>query len=240
MDENSYQEYKEEKWKRSEKAGGLKRGKLLLIAGICAILYAVLIFPFHADNAGKIHGDEIKAGNPYGFQRVCYIENLQILYAKVYAREIDEIYCVARFSDCDRKEWLICVTFGDSDRLAGQIKALSTREDRYSGVVEKYSYTLNLADRSDLSVSGYFQMQRLTDLPSEVFDFYATYNSQYLDTEDWNELFINAKYLCDEGGNYTAEVLLNPGILLRTFVAGLSAILFGVFLLMKNRALHRP
>lgn len=236
MDENSYQEYKEEKWKRSEKAGGLKRGKLLLIAGICAILYAVLILPFHADNAGEIRGDEIKAGNPYGFQKVCYIENLQLLYAEIYAEE-DEIYCIARFSDCDRKEWLICFTPSDNDRLAEQIKALSTREDRYSGVVEKSSYTIDLEKKAELIVSGYFQMQRLTDLPFAADSFYSVYGKKYADAEGRNMLSMNAKYLCDKNENYTAEVLLNPGIPLLTLVVGLSAVLSSVFLLMKNRTL---
>ncbi|MCM1186795.1 MAG: hypothetical protein NC251_09235 [Lachnoclostridium sp.] len=217
MNESSYEEYKRNVARDQKKKEGFHRGSILLVLSIFFVLYLLWILPFRADDAKEVRGDEIEAGKEYYPLKVYYIENLRILRANTD----DEIYCIAKFADCDGKEWFLSFSPGSNERLAEQIKS-----------AERFS------QEPDLTVSGYFQMQYFEDLPFKVDSFYSVYGRKYADAEGGNMLEMNAKYLCDKSGNYTLEALLHPGIPLLTFVVAMFSILFGGYSFLKNRS-HR-
>lgn len=214
----SYEEYKKNFSHDQKKRNDLHRGKWLLLLGSAFLVYTLFILPFHADNVRDLRGDEVKAGKPYYPEKVYYIEDLQILRAKTDADD-DEIYCIAKFLDRDQSEWIISFSPGKNERLAEQIRLSSYFENELS-----------------LTTSGYFHLKYLEDLPSRADSFYSVYGSKYADAEGSNMLSVNAEYLCDRHDNYTLKLLLQPGTPLGSLVVGLTGVIFGGFLLIKNRS----
>lgn len=218
MNESSYEEYKKNLFHDQKKRDGLRSGKVQLVVGICLLLYTLFILPFHADNVCAIRGDEMTAGKNYYPEKVYYIENLQLLCAKTGADE-DPIYCIAKFLDCDQNDWFISFTPGRNKQLAEQI--------RLSGSFE---------NELNLTISGYFLLEYLEDLPFEADSFYTVYGSKYADVEGQNMLCLNAEYLCKRDDNYTLQALLRPGIPLISFLCGMTGVISGGILLIRNRS----
>ena len=218
MNESSYEEYKKNLFRDQKKRNGLHDGKIQLVIGICLLLYTLFILPFHADNAHEICGDEMKAGKAYYPQKVYYIENLQILRAKLDT-ENNNIYCIAKFLDRDQNDWIILFTPGRDEQLAERIRLSSSFKDELN-----------------LTTSGYFQLEYLEDLPFAADSFYSVYGSNYADADGRNMLSMNAEYLCGRYDNYTLQALLRPGIPLGSFVFGLIGVISGGFLLFRNRS----
>lgn len=219
MNETSYEEYKKNLFRNQKKHVGFRRGKVLLVVGICMLFYTLFILPFNADNACEIRGDEMTAGKAYNPKKVYYIENLQILCAKT--DDDGEIYCIAKFLDCDKNDWIISFTPGRNKQLTEQI--------RLSGSFES---------ERNLTISGYFLLEYLEDLPFEADSFYTIYGSKYADAEASNMLRLNVDYLCKRTDNYTLAVLCRPDIPLGSLIVGLIGVLYGGFLLIKN-SLHQ-
>lgn len=216
MNEN-YEEYKKNLSRDQKKHNDLLDGKILIVVGICFLLYLAFILPFNADNAGEICGNEMKAGGTYDHVQVYYIENLQLLCAKIDADD-DEIYCIAKFLDRDQNEWILSFTPGENERLIQSIRL----SDRFNKEL-------------DLTVSGYFQLKPLEDLPFAADSFFTVYGSKYADAEGSNMLSMNAEYLCEKDDNYTLKVLLRPGTPLISLVVGLFGTIVGQILLFRNR-----
>ncbi|MCM1215803.1 MAG: hypothetical protein NC331_03160 [Lachnospiraceae bacterium] len=216
MNERSYGQYKRNRLREQKKREGFLDGKIQLIAGICLLLYTFWILPFHADNISAISGDEVKAGDDYAPRQVYHIENLQLLCADT---DEDEIYCIARFLDCGQNDWIVCFTPGRNKELAAQIRlaALDGRE-------------------IDLTVSGYFQMRDLDDLPFSADSFLSVYGRKYADADAGNLLEMDAEYLCEGDDNYTLRTLLRPGIPLASILVGAGGVLYGGILLIRNRS----
>lgn len=216
MNESSYEEYKKNLSRDQKKREGLRDGRIQLIVGICLLLYTLFILPFHADNVREIHGDEMTAGKAYHAEKVYYIENLQLLRVKM---DDDQIYCIAKFLDCDENEWIICFTPGRNEQLAERI--------RLSG---------SISSELNLTTSGYFLLEYLEYLPFAADSFFTVYGSQYADAEGQNMLSLNAEYLCERNDNYTLQALLRPGIPLASFVFGLIGVIFGGISLVRNHS----
>ncbi len=217
MNENNYEEYKKNLSRDRKKHKALHSGKILLLLGTAFLLYTLWILPFHADNAHEIYGNEMKAGRTYYPVKVYYIENLQLLRGKTDADD-DHIYCIAKFLDRDRNDWIISFTPGKDQELAEHI--------RISGRFE---------NKPVLTVSGYFRLEYLDELPFEADSFYTVYGSSYADADGRNMLPLNAEYLCEKSDNYTLQALLRPGIPLGSFAAGLLSVLFGGISVIRNR-----
>lgn len=217
MNETSYEEYKKNLFHDQKKRDGFHSGKVRLVVGACLLLYTLFILPFNADNICDIRGDEMEAGKTYYPQKVYYIENLQLLCAKTNVND-NEIYCIAKFLDCDQNDWIISFTPGRNEQLAEQI--------RLSGSFEN---DLNL------TTSGYFRLGYLEELPFEADSFYTIYGSQYADAEGQNMLNLNAEYLCKRDDNYILQILLRPGIPLASFVLGMIGVISGGISLIGNR-----
>lgn len=217
MNESSYEEYKKNLFHDQKKRDGLRGGKVRLAVGICLLLYTLFILPFHADNVGAIPGDEMTAGKTYYPEKVYYIENLQLLYAKT--GDDDQIYCIAKFTDCNQNDWIISFTPGRNKQLAEQI--------RLSGSFE---------NELNLTTGGYFLLEYPEDLPFGADSFYTVYGSKYADAEGQNMLNLNAEYLCERYGNYTLQALLRPGIPLVSFVCGMTGVISGGISLIRNRS----
>lgn len=213
----SYEENKKNFSRDRKKHMDLHDGKILLVVGICFLLFTLFILPLNADNAEEICGDEMKAGGTYNHVQVYYIENLQLLCAKTDADD-DQIYCIAKFLDRDQNEWIISFTPGENEQVIQSIR-LSDRFDK----------------ELDLKVSGYFQLKPLEDFPFEADSFFTVYGRKYADAEGSNMLNMNAEYLCEKDGNYTLKVLLRPGIPLCSLAAGLLGTIAGHILLFKNQ-----
>lgn len=229
MAENNYEEYK----KNLSRSEGLRRGKVCAVIGICFLLYTLWILPFHAGNVHEVRGDEIKAGKAYYPEQVYYIEDLQILCTKTNT-DNDQIYCIAKFYDCDQNGWIISFTPGRDEQLAERIKLFGSMESR-SGL-NGYSYQETSENGLNPTVSGYFLMEYLEDLSFEADSFYSVYGRSYADAEGLRMINLNAKYLCEGHENYTLQALLRPGIPLGSFVCGgLSGVIYGIILLAKNR-----
>lgn len=218
MNEGSYQEYKKNLFRDQKKRDGFRSGKVQLVVGVCLLLYTLFILPFNVDNVCEIRGDAMTAGKSYYPQKVCYIENLQLLCAKTDAED-DQIYCIAKFSDCDQNDWIISFTPGRNEQLAEQIRLSASFENELH-----------------LTTSGYFQLEYLEDLPFEADSFYTIYGSKYADTENRNMLNMNAEYLCKRDDNYILQALLRPGIPLAGFVSGMLGVIFGGVLMIRNRS----
>ncbi|MCM1182089.1 MAG: hypothetical protein NC337_01800 [Roseburia sp.] len=218
MNESSYEEYKRNSFRERKKSNSLHQGKSLLLLGVVFAVYLLWILPFHADNVSEVRGDEVEAGRQYYPQKVYYIEDMRILHVKTDTSD-GGIYAVVAISDCDGNEWIISLTPGNSERLTEQLELAG-----------------RFADRPGPTVSGYFQLQYLEELPFEADSFYSVYGRSYADDEGRNMLGLNAKYLCDRSGNYTLEMLLHPGIPLVSLVAALSGIFYGGFLVIRNRS----
>lgn len=216
MSDNGYEEYKKNLSRSLKSKGNIRKGKILLIDGACFLVYLLVILPFHAGNVSGIRGDEVEAGGEYHRRHVYYIENLQILHAKT---DTDgSLYCIAKFLDRDGKEWILCFTPGNDKELADHIQLMGSFEEEL-----------------DLTIEGYFQLRYLEDLPFGANSFFSVYAGKYADAEASNLLSLNADYLCKKTGNYTLAVLCRPGIPLGSLVAGLSAVLFGGFLLIQDQ-----
>lgn len=221
MEENSYEEYKKNLYRSQKRREGLHSGKISTVAGVCLLLYAFFILPFHADNVHEIRGDEIEAGKKYSPEKVYYIEELQILETNVDALRIlkadadtddDEIYCIAKFSDCNKNDWIISFTPGRDERLMQELR-----------------YGLKP------TVSGYFLLEYLEELPSGADVFFTIRGRRHADAEGINMVNLNAEYLCAGYDNYTLQALICPGIPLASFVWGLVGVIGGVISLIRNR-----
>lgn len=147
MNESSYEEYKKNLFRDQKKRDGFRSGKIQLVAGTCLLLYTLFILPFNADNACEIRGNEMTAGKTYNPQKVYYIENLQLLCAKTDADD-DQIYCIAKFLDCDQNDWIISFTPGKNEQLAEQIRL-----------------SASFKNELNLTISGYFLLEYLEDIP---------------------------------------------------------------------------
>lgn len=217
MSDNSYEEYKRDLSRSFKKEDSRYRGKGLLISGTFLLIYLLVIFPFKAGNVSEIRGDEVKAGTTYGRVYVYYIDKLHILSVKTDT-DNDRIYCIAKFSDCDQKDWILCFTPGKDKKLAKSIQL--------AGLFEK---------ESDLTINGYVQMKFVEELPSGADSFYSISADKYADAEASNLLDLNAEYLCDTTENYALAVFCRPGIPLCCFVVGLTGVLYGSLLLIRNQ-----
>lgn len=217
MSDNSYEEYKKNLSRSNKRSWDLHRGKVLLIIGICFMLYLLFILPFNAGNVNRIRGDELKAGGTYDRVRVYYIDELHVLRAKTDT-DNGRVYGIARFADSDQNEWVLLFTPGTNERLADLI--------RLSGSIES---------EFDLTVNGYFRLEPLEDLPFAADSFFSVYAGKYGNADGSNLLSLNADYLCERGDNYTQAALLRRGIPLLSLVVGLIGIFWGGFLLIRNQ-----
>lgn len=220
MSDNSYEEYKKDMSRKREREDSRYRGKRMLIGGTLVLIYLLVILPFKAGNMGEMRGDEAKAGGAYERVHVYYIDRLQILRVKRQESSDDGIYAVARFFDCDQKEWIICFTPGDNEELEERIR-LAVRFNK----------------ETELTIGGYFRFESLGELPTAGEVFYSGSAGQYADAEGSNLLEMNAEYLCGKTENYTLSALLGRGIPLYSLILGGIGVLWGGFLLIKNRRL---
>lgn len=221
MNGSSYEEYKKDLSRSQKRHSALHDGKIQLVLGICFILYLLYVLPFHAGDLDRIHGDELKAGNAYGRAftpaKVFYADELHILRAKPDTDD-GQIYCIAKFLDCDNNEWILSFTPGKNERLAERIRLADTFEGEF-----------------DLTVSGYLRMESLEDLPFEADSFLSVYGRKYADADGSNLLSLNADYLCNMDENYTQAVLFRPGYPLVSLIVGLIGIVWGSYRLVKYR-----
>ncbi|MDE7238673.1 MAG: hypothetical protein K2N41_03060, partial [Lachnospiraceae bacterium] len=146
------------------------------------------------------------------------IENLQILHAKTDA-DNDQIYCIAKFLDMDENEWIISFTPGKNE-----------------WVIQSIEFSDQFGKELDLTVSGYFHLRPLEELPYQADSFFTIFGAGYADAEGSNMLSVNAEYLCDRRDNYTLKLLLQPGIPFGSLIVGLVSVIIGGFLLIKNRS----
>lgn len=222
-DESSYEAYKNELHRKNKKRSNLRNGKVQLILGIAFLLYTLFILPFHADNAGDLRADELKIGDSYGRVRVYYFDRLEILEAKI-DEDGSQIYCIAGFFDRDRNECFTMLAFDKDEPSAESIRLWDS---------------LNRPDPNP-TVSGYFQLKTL-DMKKQEKDgsgagsFLSVYSRKYADADASNILDMCADYVCGRTGNYTLIVLCHPGIPLISFVAGLTATVWGICLLLGSR-----
>lgn len=220
MNENSYEEYKRNFSREQNRQYHFRSGRICFFVGIALLLYTLLILPFHADNVSEIRGNELKAGKQYYREKVCYIDDLQILRAKTDADDDDELYCIAKFLDCDGNEWLISFTPGRNEELAEWIRIAGSLRNDFS--------------EQPLTASGYFHLRYLEDLPFAADSFFSVYGSSYADGQ--NMLSINVEYLCGKYDNYTLQLLLHPGIPLLSLVSGILGTAVGGFSWVRNRS----
>ncbi len=217
MSDNSYEEYKRELTKKEKKADNDHRGKVLLICGIFFLAFLIYLLPFRAGDVSEISGADIKAANSsYEHIQAYYIEDLQILHAKIGSD--DNVYCIAKFSDRDRKEWIICFTPGKNAELTDRIRTMISFEKPL-----------------DLTVSGYFQMKHMEALPPTGDSYFSVYSESYADAESTNVLDLNADYLCAKYENFTLAEISHPSIPFASMILGLFGILYGGYLLIRNR-----
>lgn len=215
MNDNSYEAYKKSLSRSRKQSKALHDGKIQLVLGICFFLYLLWILPFRTGDVSRIRGDEVKAGNPYGHIQVYYIDRLHILRARTDTNS-GQIYCIAKFADCDQNEWVLSFSPGRNEQLAERIRLSSSLESEL-----------------DLTVYGYFQLEALEDLPFEADSFFSVYADKYANAEGSNLLSLNADYLCERSDNPVSKLLSRPGIPLVSLVVGLIGILWGGFLLIK-------
>lgn len=217
MNENSYEEYKRSLSRSQKKRDGFRSGKVQLVVGACLLLYTLFILPLRAGDVCEIRGDEMTAGKAFYPEKVYYIENLRLLRAKTDTDD-GQIYCIAKFSDCNQNDWIISFTPGRNEKLAEQIKSLGSFESELT-----------------LTTGGYFLIESLEELPFEADSFYTVYGEKYADAEGQNMLSLNAEYLCTGDDNYTLRALLRPGIPLASFAVGIFGVIFGGIALLRNR-----
>lgn len=217
MEGNSYEEYKKEKSRSEKKKDGLHNGKVLAVVGICMLLYLLYVLPFRAGNVHEVPGNEIKAGKEYDRLKVYQIDRLEVLRVKIEAD--DKIYCIAKFQDCDQKDWIVLLTPGRDEGMTRELKLFDYYQKK----------------GQELTVKGYFLIKYMEDLPFAADSFYSVYGTGYADEDGSNMLGWNAEYLCGSYDNYTLRALFQPGIPLASFVAGLGGVLYGAFLLIRNR-----
>lgn len=216
MNDNSYEEYKRDLSRSNARKENSQRGKKQLILGAGFLVYLLIILPFHAGNVSEIRGDEVEAGRQYHRIHVYYIDNLQILHIKTNTD--GSLYCIAKFLDCDGKEWVLCFTPGKDEELTDHIQLASSFETELN-----------------LTIKGYFQLRHLDELSSRMDSFYRMYAGKYADAEGSNLLSLNADYLCKGYENYTLAVLFRPGVTLVSLVAGLLSVIMGGFSVIRNR-----
>ncbi|MDE6530203.1 MAG: hypothetical protein K2K96_05445 [Lachnospiraceae bacterium] len=219
MEGNSYEEYKKNLSGSRKRREKIHDGKIGIVVGICLLLYVLYILPFHADNAHQIYGDQIEAGGFYDPQNVYYFEDLQILHIKTDTDD-GSIYCIAKFYDCDQKDWIISFTPGRDERLAEQIRRFSSFQK----------------EEQNLTVSGYFLLRYLEDLPFEADSYFSVYGRSYAADDGSNMISVNAEYLCSKDDNYTLQALFRPGTPLCGFVTGLAGVIVGVISLIRYRS----
>lgn len=176
---NSYEEYKKNLSRSRTWRANIYDGKVCLISGTCLLLLFLYILPFHAGNAHEIQGDQIDFGGPHDPQKVYYFEKLEILDAKMDTDD-DSIYCIARFCDCDQKEWIILLTPGGDESLAEQIRLFDS--------LLKVGY--------NFTVSGYFVMRDPRYLPYGADAYLSIRGQSFAVNDGSNIISVNAEYLC--------------------------------------------
>lgn len=100
------------------------------------------------------------------------------------------------------------------------------------------SLTNTPGDELDFTISGYFLLESLEDLPFAADSFHTVYGRKYADAEGQNMLSMNVEYLCGENDDYTLSALFRPGIPLLSLIAGAAGIIYGGILMIRNR-LHK-
>lgn len=222
MVDNGYEAYKRDFIRDQRAHNNFRRGKYLLVIGVCLLLYVLYILPFDAGNASEIRGDEMKAGDTYGRAQVYYMEGLQLLCAKAGADD-GEVYGIAQFTDCEGNDWIVSFTPGKDKELSKRIRDGIRLSESFDG-------------NTYLPVSGYFQIQSMEALPYEADSFYSVYGSRYVNADGSNMLKMNADYLCKRTDSYTLALLSRAGIPFGSLVAGLVGVIYGSILLVKNRS----
>lgn len=222
MGDNSYEAYKRDFIRDQRANSNFRMGKVLIVMGVCFLLYLLYILPFHAGNVSEIRGDEMKAGGMYDRVQVYYVDKLQLLCAKT---DVDsgEIYCIAEFKDCNQNDWMISFTPGRDEELAKRIEQGILLSGAHDGAI-------------NMTINGYLHMQSMEELPFGADSFYSVYGSQYASADGANRLNMNADYLCGRTDSYMLELLFRPGILFASLVAGLFGCIYGGILLVRNRS----
>lgn len=219
MEDANYEEYKKNLSRDKKQCKKIHDGKVGIIAGAFLLLFVFFILPYHADNAHDIQGDKIESGGFYGPQKVCYFEDLKILHANTNTDD-GSIYCIAQFTDCDQNDWIISFTPGRHELLASQIRLFASSQK----------------GDQDLTISGYFLIGNLEDLPFEADSYFSVYGLSYADDDASNMININAEYLCNKYDNYTLQTILRPGVPLCGIVAGLLSVITGIISLIRYRS----
>ncbi len=201
-----YEGYKRRLVSAENQRSALGKGKISIIVGGLLVIVALFLLPYHAENVSEISGAELQKGNVY------YIHDLQILDVKV---EEDDIYCVAGFRDKDDKEWII---------------SFHPRSDEH--LVKRMELAASLGADSDITTGGYVYLYELAGNPKI---FYSSHSKNYGAPDGENIIKLDGDYLCDINGNYTMEVLFHPGMIRASFVVGVVGVIYGMFLLLKNR-----
>ncbi len=215
---NSYEEYKKNLSRSRTWRENIYNGKAMLLCGTILLLFCLYLLPFHAGNAHEIQGDQIDFGGRFDPQKVYYFEKLEILDAKTDTDD-DSIYCIARFADCNQKEWIILLTPGRNEPLAEQIRLFDS--------LLKVEY--------NLPVHGYFLVKDLSYLPYGTGAYLGIRGQSFAVNDGSNIINMRAEYLCSRTENYTLQALKRPGEPLVCFVVGLSGVIYGAILLIRNR-----
>lgn len=219
MEDTDYEEYKKNLSRDRKKRKKIHDGKAGILAGTFLLLFVFFILPYHADNAHDVQGDKIESGGFYGPKKVYYFEDLKILHAKTNTDD-GSIYCIAKFTDCNQDDWIISFTPGRDERLAEQIRLFASFQK----------------EEQDLTVSGYFLVGNLEDLPFEADSYFSVYGLSYADDDASNMINKNAEYLCDKYDNYTLRTILRPGVPLCGIAAGLLGVITGIISLIRYRS----
>lgn len=231
---NNYEEYKKNLSRSQKKHDDRHRGKGLLACGIFFLLYLLYVLPFRAGNVSEIRGDEIKGGNTYSPRKVYYIDNLHILRAKTDADD-GSVYCIAKFSDYEQKEWIISFTPGGDKQLTDWMRSFASYQSRNALSPSVPSGRETSENEPNPTISGYFLLGYLEDLPSAADAFYTVYGRSHAEAEGLTMINLNAEYLCAGYDNYTLRTLFRRGVPLLSFVVCLIGFIYGGILLIKTR-----
>ena len=204
-----YEGYKRRLVAEEKRKDELLKGKIALLIGSVLLVLALILVPYHAHISSDISGDELQAGD------ACYIENLQILDARI-DDDGEDIYCVACFLDKNQKEWII---------------SFHPKSDEH--LVKRITLAKSLGAELDIVTSGYVYLYELSGT-AEIY--YSSHSKNYGTPNGENIIKLDADYLCDINENYTLAVLFRPGLIRASFVGGIFGIIYGIVLLLRNRA----
>lgn len=228
---NSYEEYKKNLSRSRTWRENIYNGKGMLIAGTYLLLFFLYLLPFHAGNAHEIQGDQIEFGGRYDPRKVYYFEKLEILHTETDTDD-DSIYCIARFSDRDQQEWIILLTPGRNENLAENIRLLNSLQ---KGTEQIRLFDSPQKEGYNFTVSGYFLMRDLKELPSKAGSYLRNHGQLYAVNDGSNIISVNAEYLCSRTDNYTLQTFNHPSEPLGCLVVGLSGVIYGIILLIRYR-----